>query len=235
MDGVSARKQGPSEADGSGRGLISRPRHYRRRWTNDIEVGTVWVESKKHQGWWVILIGSSLLVITIIFTWLTIVTVGDGSVFGAALIIAIFSVPILLAVFFIVRFGIESMRNPTQSASFKIETDKEMFAKWVKGELFFSQIEGQLRNIHIPFERRRDIWSDRAYKLGSGITITVYHNDAIIADEEGEWPTILIGVDLANVGVNCVEEGRALQGLLDDLPLFGYNEKATSNLHQSLQ
>jgi len=139
------------------------------------------------------------------------------------LILALFSItisPMLLILF----TGFNNVRNPSQEVSLKIDMDDKGFTKWVRGELLYSQIEGQLNESGISFTRHRPIFGDRVYRLNSGIKIDISHGESILVEEEGERPVVWIMISVGNIRAQALREGQVLQGLLDNLPMFGYNE-----------
>jgi len=199
-------------------------RHFRHRWDGQIETGSEWVESSRRDGWIIILFSMPYFFISLFFSYFLFFVVNDGPDIEMLILILVLCAPIFIVACFMLGLGIGVIRKPTQEISLKIDMDEDGFTKWVKGELLYSQIEGQLTDNGIVFERRRALGSDRLFRLRSGIKIRVSHGKSIVVDEDGEWPTIWVAVSIEGIGIESIDEARFLQGLLDDLPMFGYDE-----------
>ena len=199
-------------------------RYLRHRWDGKIETGTQWMKSTRREGWIIILLGSLYFSISLFSSLFLLFIINDGPEIEMLILISFLCVSIFILACFLMGLGIGVIRKPTQDISLKIDMDEDGFTKWVKGELLFSQIEGQLNDKGIAFERRRAYESDRLYRLKSGVKIRVSHGKSIVVDEDGEWPTIWIAISIEGISIDTVDEARFLHQLLDDLPMFGYDE-----------
>lgn len=202
----------------------SQARHFRHRWDGQIETGTQWMKSTRREGWIIVLFGSLYFSLSLFSSFIMLFVVNEGPEIELLIVILALCVPIFIVACVLMGLGIGVIRKPTQDISLKIDMDEDGFTKWVKGELLYSQIEGQFNDKGIVFERRRTFESDRLYRFKSGIKIRVSHGKSIVVDEDGEWPTIWVDISIERISIDTVDEARCLQGVLDDLPMFGYDE-----------
>ena len=169
----------------------------------------------------IIIMGSVLLAFFIAVPVVIIFFVSETSYLEKLILSLIFLLLFPALALMMVGTGVKAIRRPTQRVILMIDMDDEGFEKWVKGGLLYSQIEGQLNDSHVAYERRKPYGSDIVYRLASGIEIQVRHSKSIVVDDDGERSMVWVVVAIEDITAGRLEEGRALQALLDDLPMFG--------------